>query len=74
MLNAKLKPGVNLLHVIAMTGPSVSSFLQGEQPAITAGPWKRIPTSLASLRNGKLGEMDAYRPPSPDEGDPAPTL
>lgn len=71
MLNAKLKPGVNLLHVMAMTetlGELLSS--EGEQPEIfrwTDGSQSHVTCEFA---NGKLAKWTLYRPPVPDEASP----
>jgi hypothetical protein len=68
MLNAKLKPNVNLLHVIAMTralGVLVSP--QDEQPEI----WRWTDGSASHVTcefvNGKLGKWTLFRPPAADE-------
>ena len=71
MLNAKLKPGVNLLHVMAMTeslGELVSP--EGEQPEVfrwTDGTQSHV---TCEFKNGKLAKWDLYRPPAPDEASP----
>ena len=73
MLNAKLKPGVNLLHVIAMTqalGERLSA--EGEEPEVyrwTDGGHSRVTCEFA---NGKLVQWTLFRPPQQDEP-PAPT-
>ena len=67
MLNAKLKPGVNLLHVIAMTqalGERLSA--EGEEPEIyrwTDGGHSRVTCEFA---NGKLVQWTLFRPPASD--------
>jgi hypothetical protein len=68
MLNAKLKPNVNLLHVIAMTralGELVSP--QDEQPEI----WRWTDGSASHVTcefvNGKLVKWTLFRPPAADE-------
>ena len=73
MLNAKLKPGVNLLHVVAMTralGELVSP--QDEQPE----SWRWTDNSASHVTcefaNGKLVKWTLYRPPAPDPGEAAP--
>jgi len=64
MLNAKLKPGVNLLHVVAITrslGERLSA--EGEQPEIyrwTDGGASRVTTEFA---DGKLVKWSLARPP-----------
>jgi hypothetical protein len=74
MLNAKLKPGVNLLHVIAMTqslGELVSP--KDQQPEIYR--WTDGTDSHVSCEfvNGRLVKWTLYRPPAPDASGPAPT-
>jgi len=71
MLNAKLKPGVNLLHVMAMTeslGEQLSPA--GEQPEIfrwTDGTQSHVTCEFAG---GKLAKWTLDRPPVPDEASP----
>ena len=71
MLNAKLKPGVNLLHVMAMTeslGELVSP--EGEQPEVfrwTDGSQSHV---TCEFKSGKLVKWELYRPPVPDETPP----
>src|SRR5687767_4881500 len=74
MLNAKLKPGVNLLHVVAMTG-SLGEHIspKDEQPEIyrwTDGTQSRVTCEFA---HGKLVKWTLFRPLAADEGSPAPT-
>jgi hypothetical protein len=71
MLNAKLKPGVNLLHVMAMTG-SIGELVsaEGEQPEVfrwTDGSESQV---TCEFKNGKLEKWTLYRPPAPDEASP----
>jgi hypothetical protein len=71
MLNAKLKPGVNLLHVIAMTG-SLGELLspKDEQPEVyrwTDGSASHVSCEFA---DGRLVRWTLFRPPPPDEGVP----
>ena len=68
MLNAKLKPGVNLLHVVAMTralGELVSPADQ--QPEV----WRWTDSSASHVScefvNGKLVKWTLFRPPAADE-------
>jgi hypothetical protein len=73
MLNAKLKPKVNLLHVIAMT-ESLGERLSDEnaQPEIyrwTDGTQSHV---TCEFDNGKLAKWTLYRPPAPDEASPPP--
>jgi len=71
MLNAKLKPGVNLLHVMAMTealGEQVSA--EGAQPEIfrwTDGSGSHVTCEFAK---GKLAKWTLYRPPAAEEATP----
>ena len=72
MLNARLKPGVNLMHVTAMTralGERLSG--EGEQPEIyrwTDGTQSHVTCEFA---NGRLTRWELKRPP-PSEEAPAP--
>ena len=77
MLNAKLKPGVNLMHVVAMTralGELRSP--QDEQPEIyrwTDGTQSWVECEFQA---GRLVRWELHRPQAPAEGDaeaPAPT-
>ncbi len=66
MLNAKLKKGVNLLHVMALTRSI--GLLQSEkdaQPEVYR--WQDAGGShvTCSLTNGKLQSWELYRPPVP---------
>ncbi|MEO5670311.1 MAG: glycerate kinase [Ramlibacter sp.] len=73
MLNAKLKSGVNLLHVMAMT-ESLGELRspEGEQPEIfrwTDGTQSHV---TCEFRNGKLVKWELFRPPQPAEAAPDP--
>ncbi|HQQ71081.1 MAG TPA: glycerate kinase [Alicycliphilus sp.] len=63
MLNAKLKPGVNLMHVIAMTralGEHLSA--EGEQPEVyrwTDGTQSHVTCEFV---NGRLARWELVRP------------
>ena len=64
MLNAKLKPGVNLLHVLALTrslGERLSG--EGEQPEIYRWTDGGASSVTAEFANGKLAEWTLVRPP-----------
>lgn len=71
MLNAKLRPGVNLLHVMAMTralGEQLSP--KDEQPEIfrwTDGTASHV---TCEFRGGKLVKWDLFRPPEAPETPP----
>ncbi len=71
MLNARLKAGVNLLHVMAMTeslGELVSA--EGAQPEVfrwTDGSESHVTCEFA---DGKLVKWTLYRPPPADEASP----
>ena len=75
MLNAKLRPGVNMLHVVAMTralGEQLSP--KEEQPEIyrwTDGTASHV---TCEFSHGKLVKWELFRPQAaPQEGDgPAP--
>jgi hypothetical protein len=71
MLNAKLRPGVNLLHVMAMTravGEHVSP--KDAQPEIYR--WSDAGGSHVSCEflNGKLVKWELFRPQPAAEGEP----
>ena len=73
MLNAKLRPGVNMLHVVAMTralGEQLSP--QGEQPEVfrwTDGSASHVTCEFAG---GKLVKWELVRPPAPADEAPSP--
>jgi len=73
MLNAKLKPGVNLVHVMALTeslGEPLSP--EGAQPEIfrwTDGTQSSVTCEFSA---GKLAKWTLYRPPGEESGAPAP--
>ena len=74
MLNAKLKPKVNLLHVIAMTRAlGEQRTPKDQQPEVfrwtdNGGSWVD-----ATFVNGKLTEWTLVRPQAPDEDEAQPT-
>ena len=66
MLNAKLKPGVTLLHVLAMTqalGVRVSA--EGEQPEVYRWTDGGASSVTAEFAGGKLVKWTLERPPAP---------
>lgn len=67
MLNAKLQPGVNLLHVVAMTRSlGALQSPENEQPEIyrwTDGTHSHV---TCEFRNGKLVKWVLERPESPE--------
>lgn len=75
MLNAKLRPGVNLLHVVAMTraiGEQVSEKdAQPEAYRWTDGSGSHV---TCEFDRGKLARWTLFRPPAPPEepASPAP--
>ncbi|HXE47171.1 MAG TPA: glycerate kinase [Ramlibacter sp.] len=65
MLNAKLKPGVNLLHVLALTrslGERLSD--EGAQPEIYRWTDGSASSVTAEFANGKLVKWTLVRPPA----------
>ena len=68
MLNAKLKPGVNLLHVIAMTqalGERLSP--EGEDPEVYRWTDGGASSVTCEFARGKLVKWTMFRPPAADE-------
>ena len=74
MLNAKLQPGVNMLHVVAMTralGEQLSD--KDAQPEVfrwTDGSASHV---TCTFDNGKLVKWELVRPPAAAEEPPQPT-
>ena len=69
MLNAKLKPGVNLLHVIAMTralGERLSK--EGEQPELYRWTDGGASSVTCEFANGRLAKWTLARPPAQADG------
>jgi hypothetical protein len=72
MLNAKLKPGVNLLHVLAITrslGERLSP--EGQEPEIYRWTDGGASSVTAEFANGKLAKWTLMRPPQPPESEAA---
>lgn len=73
MLNAKLKPGVNLMHVVAMTralGEQLSA--EGQQPEVyrwTDGTQSHVTCEFV---NGRLARWELVRPAPQEDAAPAP--
>ena len=66
MLNAKLKPGATLLHVVAMTRAlGLLKSIKGEQPEVFE--WKDGSESVVTCTfvSGKLSHHVLYRPAEP---------
>lgn len=74
MLNAKLKPGVTLMHVIAMTRALGERLTpEGEQPEQYRWTDASQSSVTAHFRDGRLVSWDLARPAPEDETAPAPT-
>ncbi len=73
MLNAKLKPGMTLLHVVAMTkalGEAKSA--KDEQPEVFVWTDNSESHVTATFVNGKLAHHALYRPSPEDAPTPTP--
>ena len=67
MLNAKLKPGVNLLHVTAMTrslGERMSA--EGEEPERYRWTDNGGSSVTVTFKGGRVNAWDMQRPPAQD--------
>lgn len=67
MFNARLKPGVNLMHVIAMTrslGERLST--EGEDPERYRWTDNGGSTVSVTLQAGRVSAWELQRPPAPD--------
>lgn len=72
MLNAKLRPGVNLLHVVAMTralGEQLSP--KEEQPEVFRWTDGSASSVTCEFRSGKLVKWELFRPADPGGEPPA---
>ena len=63
MLNAKLKPGVNMLHVMALTN-SLGELLsaEGEQPEVFRWTDGTASSVTCEFRHGRLAKWELSRP------------
>jgi hypothetical protein len=69
MLNAKLKPGVNLLHVLAVTGALGERLSgEGEEPEIYRWTDAGESSVTCEFANGRLVKWTLARPTSPTDG------
>ena len=73
MLNAKLRPGVNLLHVVAMTR-SLGEQLSDKEVQPEVYRWTDGSASHVTCEfgHGKLRKWTLYRPETPAEAAPPP--
>jgi len=71
MLNAKLKPGVNLLHVMAMTR-AIGELLseEGADPELFRWTDSTASHVTCEFKGGKLVQWSLYRPPEAQDGLP----
>ncbi|MDP3168718.1 MAG: glycerate kinase [Polaromonas sp.] len=74
MLNAKLKPGLTLLHVVAMTR-SLGALRspKNEQPEVFAWTDTAGSSVTCTFAGGKLQHYELFRPAQPEQ-DAAPAL
>lgn len=73
MLNAKLKPGVSLLHVIAMTKSlGLLQSPKDEQPEVFRWTDESQSHVTCQFRNGKLTTWVLFRPTQDDAGEAPP--
>ena len=73
MLNAKLRPGVNLLHVMAMTKALGEQLSEKEQqPEVFRWTDNGGSSVTCEFAQGKLVKWELFRPaPAPEQGPPA---
>jgi hypothetical protein len=73
MLNAKLKPGVNLLHVMALT-KAIGEQLSAKDADPEVFRWTDGSAShvTCTFANGKLVKWELFRPQAPAEAAPPP--
>jgi hypothetical protein len=71
MLNAKLRPGVNLLHVLAMTR-ALGEQLSAKEAQPEVYRWTDTGGShvTCEFAQGKLARWELFRPPAPPEEAP----
>ena len=68
MLNAKLKPGATLLHVIAMTRSlGALQSVTGEQPEVFSWTDGSQSCVTCTFAGGKLTQHALFRPPVPGD-------
>ena len=68
MLNAKLKPGATLMHVVAMTRAlGLLKSIKGEQPEVFEWKDGGESTVTCTFAGGKLASHVLQRPPQPYE-------
>lgn len=66
MLNAKLKPGATLLHVVAMTRAlGLLQSIKGEQPEVFEWKDGTESTVTCTFVGGKLSHHELFRPVEP---------
>jgi hypothetical protein len=73
MLNAKLKPGLTLMHVVAMTR-SLGQLRtpKDQQPEIFVWTDTSGSSVTCTFNGGKLGHYELFRPAQPETPAPAP--
>ena len=73
MLNAKLKPGATLLHVVALTRAlGLLTSIKGEQPEIFEWKDGGQSTVTCTFVGGKLSHHELVRPAPPEDDKPPP--
>ncbi|WP_395055039.1 glycerate kinase [Polaromonas sp.] len=74
MLNAKLRPGLTLMHVVAMTR-SLGALRSAKdtQPEIFVWTDTAGSSVTCTFVGGKLSHYELFRPVQPDQQGPAPT-
>ena len=68
MLNAKLKPGMTLLHVVAMTRAlGQLASVKGEQPEVYVWTDGSNSSVTCTFVGGKLSHHELFRPQTPED-------